>query len=225
MTTNPAPFSLPILEEMAGIVNDYRIASGKRKIRLLDPFAGSGRIHRLATPQIVTVGVELEPEWAEEHPSTEVGNALHLRFRKNSFDVIGTSCTYGNRMADHHVAKDGSERRSYRHNLGRMPSTDSSAILHWGTEYRKFHRAAWREADRVLRPGGLFVLNIANHWKTEVKGEDPVEQRVSEWHLTFFLNDLRYGLVEVKRVKTKKFTKGANRHRTDGELIIVMRKT
>lgn len=66
--------------------------------RVLDPFAGTGRIHRLARPDLETVGVEIEPEWAAQHPNTVVGDALHLPFPDESFDAICTSPTYGNRM-------------------------------------------------------------------------------------------------------------------------------
>ena len=100
-----------------------------------------------------TVGVELEPEWADLHPDTFVGNALALKFDDADFDAVVTSPTYGNRLADHHNAKDGSVRRSYTHDLGRQLQEDNSGAMHWGPKYRDFHRKAWIEAKRVIRPG------------------------------------------------------------------------
>jgi len=129
---------------------------------VLDPFAGTGRIHELG-PAWDTVGVEIEPEWAHLHPRTIVGNALALEFADATFDAICTSPTYGNRLADHHEARDGSVRRTYRHDLGRALHPENSGRMQWGESYRDFHERAWAEAVRVLRPGGLFVLNVKNH--------------------------------------------------------------
>ena len=44
--------------------------------KVLDPFAGTGKIHSLPFD---TVGVELEKEWAEMHEKTIVGDATDLR--------------------------------------------------------------------------------------------------------------------------------------------------
>ena len=132
--------------------------------RVLDPFAGTGRIHRLAElGDWETVGVELEPEWAAMHPDTIVGSALDLPFEDSTFDAIATSPAYGNRMADHHNARDDSPRHTYRHTLGRPLHPDNSGQLQWGERYCLFHLEAWAEAVRVLRPGGRFVLNVKDH--------------------------------------------------------------
>ena len=101
---HPATFSDPILAAIDAALGDAET--------VLHPFAGIGGIHRLNRS---TVGVELEPESAEQHPNTIVGNALDLPSPDDIFDAIATSPTYGNRMADHHDAKDGSTRHTYRH--------------------------------------------------------------------------------------------------------------
>lgn len=171
---HPARFNDRILRVIAEQVGPGR--------RVLDPFAGTGRIHELA--HVETVGIELEPEWAVMHPRTIVGNALSLPFRDGSFDTIATSPCYGNRYADHHNARDGSVRRSYTHDLrklvgdpARQLHPDNAGLLHWGPTYRNFHERAWRECVRVLRPGGSFVLNISDHVRRGVL------QPVTAWQL------------------------------------------
>jgi tRNA G10 N-methylase Trm11 len=194
------------------------------KLRVLDPFAGIGKIHDLAGEGITTVGVELEAEWAMQHPGTEVGDALNLRFRRNGFDVIATSPCYGNRMADHHNAQDGSHRRSYKHYLDRDPSPGSASVMHWGDAYREFHTNAVIECDRVLRPGGLVLWNISNHKKTINKGQPAVEQKVSEWYMALFLG-MGWLLQEIRPIKTPRYKYGENSEtRTEFEFIIAMRK-
>lgn len=158
---HPAPFSLPVLDAIEPILEHEAFVQGKKKLRVLDPFAGIGRIHDLPHN---TVGVELEPEWAQCHKDTEVGDATKLRFRANSYDAVVTSPCYGNRMSDHHENKDSckkcegwghwfeqfdykakwyrivcdackgtglSHRRSYKHYLGRDLSPNNAGELLW----------------------------------------------------------------------------------------------
>lgn len=204
---HPAVFSDPILTVIAA-----EIPEGAR---VLDPFAGTGKIHRVNHAE--TVGVELEPEWAAMHPKTEQGNALALRFDDESFDVIATSPTYGNRFADHHNAKDGSTRRSYTHDLGRALHEDNSGAMQWGHAYRAFHAKAWAEALRVLRPGGLFILNCKDH----VRGGRV--QRVTAWHLDV-LQMLGLRLVWTKDVPVLGMRYGDNRERVDHETVALLEK-
>lgn len=154
-----------------------RMVTGAR--RLLDPMAGTGRIFRLRDLGVTAAihAIELEPEWAAWHPETTVGNALALPFEDGFFDAVLTSCTYGNRMADHHEATDGSRRNTYRHALGRALHPENSGALQWGADYRAFHVAAWAEVRRVLAPGGVFVLNIKDHIRRGAV------VAVTEWHI------------------------------------------
>lgn len=163
-TTFPAPYSANVLRFIAN--------SGMLPLRgvLLDPFAGTGRVHDLASATLRTVGVEIEPEWAAMHPSTLVGNALALDFADESFDVVVTSPVYGNRMSDSHNAKDESLRRSYTHDLRRLTGDperklhpeNSGTLYAWQKEYWRFHVRAWAEVRRVLKPKGVFLLNVSD---------------------------------------------------------------
>ncbi|HKX71384.1 MAG TPA: ParB N-terminal domain-containing protein [Acidimicrobiales bacterium] len=167
--SHPARFSLALLPIFAEALppDQYKV--------VLDPFAGTGRIHELEN---TTVGVEIEPEWAELHPDTQVGSALDLPFADGDFDAVCTSPCYGNRLADAHDAADGSVRRSYTHDLGRKLNPDNAGALQWGPRYRDFHEQAWEEVWRILRPGGRFVLNVKDH----IRGGE--RQPVAGWHVT-----------------------------------------
>lgn len=102
---HPATFSKTVLDRLREVLVDHVQLHGP--VRVLDPFAGTGGIHDLAQADTIeTVGVELQPEWASAHPDTQVGDATALPFPAGSFGGIVTSPCYGNRMADHHVAKD-----------------------------------------------------------------------------------------------------------------------
>lgn len=162
------------------------------------------------------------------------------------FDALVTSPCYGNRMADCHEAKDRcpacvppvghnpsldasggpckkckgtgfTPRITYRHKLGRMPSTGSAAILQWGGLYRDHHKRFLEAALEVLEPGALCVVNMKNHIR------DGVEQLVTEWWVnTLLVRGCQ--LVEVRRVPTPGMGYGANGSaRTECEFLIVVR--
>lgn len=193
---HPAPFSPEILAQV-----DRVLPSGSY---VLDPFAGIGLIHQLR-PRVKTIGIEIEPEWAAMSPFTFVGNALYLDdlFPAATFDAVATSVCYGNRMADSHDAKDESYRRTYKHVLGRDPHPDSAGTLQWGDGYRGFHFLAWRQAEWVLKDGGMLVLNVKDHVR------DHEVQKVSAWHVRTLQN---LGFYKVKHIKVpvRGFRQGEN---------------
>ena len=105
-------------------------------------------------------------------------------------------------------------RITYRHRLQRPLSPGSAAGLQWGPAYRHLHIAAWREALRVLRSGGLFVLNIKDH----VRGGKL--QRVPEWHVQT-LQALGARLYSARPIETPGMGFGANRDaRAEFELVV-----
>lgn len=203
---HPAKYSdclLPIFKEML---------VGCDKI--LDPFAGTGKLRNIFPNSIL---LEIEPEWAKLSNAI-VGDATQIPFNDNMFDAICTSPTYGNRMADHHEAKDTSQRNTYRHILGRPLSTNNSGKLQWGKDYKTLHIKAWKECFRVLKSGGLFCLNISNHIR---KG---IEIDVTGWHIETLIS-IGFSIIEHRKVETKRQRMGKNGNlRVQYESIVLFKK-
>lgn len=121
--------------------------------------------------------------------------------------------TYGNRMADHHDAKDDSKRITYRHKLGRPLHERNTGQMQWGGEYMLMHRLAWIEVWRVLTPGGWFVLNIRDHIR------DGKRVPVCDWHV-LTAKSIGFELRNEQEVKTRGMRFGANRDlRLDHEMV------
>jgi SAM-dependent methyltransferase len=159
---HPAKFSDILLPIFSKELQGYN--------KILDPFAGTGKL-RLVRPDAFLL--EIEPEWAMCSGAT-VGDALALPWKNGVFDAVCTSPTYGNRMADHftdHQKNKNYTRNTYRHALGRPLSANNSGRMQWGDNYRDFHKKAWVEVWRVLRPGGKFVLNVSDHIRKGVVQE------------------------------------------------------
>jgi tRNA G10 N-methylase Trm11 len=206
-TKHPAKYTdllLPVFKEMLnGCAN------------VLDPFAGTGKIHLLPYN---TTGLEIEKEWADMHEKTILGDATKMPFKDCSFDAICTSPTYGNRMADSHDAKDGSLRNTYTHKLGRKLSCNNSGKMQWGDEYKKLHIKAWNECYRVLKEDGIFILNFKNHIK------NGKEVDVFSWHVLELLK-IGFSIEKIKQVKTSGNGFGQNGNlRTGFEFVAMFMK-
>lgn len=215
---HPAPYSAEILEliEREKLLPETGI--------VIDPFAGVGRIHRLATDTRKTIGVEIESEWADAHPDTRVGDATKLPFGASCFDAACTSPCYGNRYSDHHRARDGSYRRSYTHDLRKLTGNEArqlhrnNAGRYKGNsdDYWRLHGAAWRELRRVLRPGAPFVLNVSDY----VANGYVVP--IVDSHAALLTLELDFVLVDRFEVKTRRMRRGANSAvRVDCEVVLV----
>lgn len=218
--SHPARFSDEVLAAIRELLAGA--APGKRHPRprpqVLDPFAGTGRIHELR-PDLDTFGIEIEPEWAALSEHTDVGDVLALPFDDEHFDAIATSPCFGNRLADAHAASDPERRRSYTHDLGRPLHPHNAGALQWGQRYRKFHLEAWDEAVRVLRPGGLFVLNIKDHTR------DGARQPVSSWHMRVLVEDRDLVLEDcIALAEIRHLRQGSNADARWAELVWLLRK-
>lgn len=191
---HPAKFSEDVIKTMAGMLPDG--------IRILDPFGGIGGIFDLNLWMNAEIeAIELEGEWAVQHPRTRLGNALALPFPDGWFDAVATSPTFGNRMADKLI--DQYKRVTYAAMLERPLHPDNSGAMQWGKDYREFHRAAWIEARRVLKPGGLLCLNMKDH----IRGG--IRQRVTLWHI-FCLMGIGFEPIKFERVTVRGMGYGQN---------------
>lgn len=212
---HPAKYTDSFLPLFAELLRGYD--------RVLDPLAGTcklGHIRELGYNGEIWCN-ELEPEWAMQAPYgtfVHIGDASRMPFESRFFDAICTSPTYGNRMADHHNARDGSKRNTYTHVLGRQLKPSNTGAMQWGKDYQLAHIHIWTECRRVLKPGGRFILNVKNHIR---KGE---VVPVTEWHIDT-LERLGFTLEEHRKIETPSLRYGANsKARLDYESIIVMRR-
>lgn len=178
-----------------------RMLDGRELV--LDPFAGTGKLRQVRPDAFL---LEIEPEWAAINNAI-VGDATNMPDEWTGFfDAICTSPTYGNRMADHfkdHQPHKKYQRNTYRHTLGRPLSENNSGRMQWGDKYRDFHERAWAECWRVLKPTGLFVLNISDHIRA---GE---RQPVTDWHIET-LEKLGFVVLEHVKVETPRQRYGQN---------------
>lgn len=210
---HPTKFSTPLFSVFAQYLEP--------EMRVLDPFAGVGGIFKLLDfePSLDITGIEIEKEWASQHPDIICGDArvIMSALPADYYDLIITSPTYGNRTADHHNAQDGSQRNTYTHVLGRTLTTGNSGAMHWGPAYRHLHRQVWKEVSRVLSLDGKFLLNIKNHIR------QGVEIEVAQWHKEA-LEDEGLSFVWQHVIPLHGNQYGANRDRTGEEYIMVFRK-
>lgn len=218
-TPHPATYSDGLLPWIA------RYLDGAEEV--LDVFGGVGKLGRVkhfgyAGRVVIN---ELEAEWAEQahaHGVDEVrvGDACALPASwSGRFPMVATSSTYGNRMADTYKGdKKGSKRITYTIYLGRDLTPGNAGAMQWGPKYRDLHVRAWQEVWRVLREGGLFVLNVSDHYRGKKL------RQVTRWHL-LTLQAMGFVLVDWRRVKTPRMGFGANgQNRAPYESLLVFVK-
>ena len=142
----------------------------KGRENVLDPMAGTGKIaeiRKFGYSGRITCN-DIEPEWqvGEKYQIDEwhFTDAANMDWAEDGqFDAICTSPTYGNRMADSFIARDGSKRVTYRHFLGHDLKAENTGHMHFGERSRDKHLAIWRECKRVLAHDGLLIVNVSNH--------------------------------------------------------------
>lgn len=213
---HPAKFTDSIVAAIAEIAQRYGIQW------LLDQFAGTCKIARIRDHGFTghIFANEMEKEWGVQglgEVVLSIGDAEHLPYPDDTFDGSATSVAYANRLADHHNAKDGSKRNTYKHSLGRDLTDGNTGMMQWGRYYCTKHKACYIELRRVLRNGGIFILNISDHIR---KGK---QIRVTLWH-RLCLASLGFELVEAKKISTPRLRYGANGDKRVGhESILVFR--
>lgn len=94
-------------------------------------------------------------------------------------------------------------RHTYRLYLGRELTDGNAGGLQWGDEYRQLHRQVWRECTKVLRPGGVLLLNISDHVR------DDLPQPVTMWHSTT-LTEYGFRLLAWTPIRTKRNKMGSD---------------
>lgn len=202
---HPAKFNVAFLPLFAGLLAHSEV--------VLDPMAGVGRIGRIKEYgwRGWVICNEIEPEWAEacrRAPGVDevhVGDAANMDWAADgSIPAVCTSPTYGNRMADHHNARDGSKRFTYRHTLGRRLHPENTGQMHFGLAYRQKHLAIWAEIRRVMSNRGLLILNISDFMRAGKVVP------VSDWHVQT-LESLGFRLKAHYMVRTQRLRVGANR--------------
>lgn len=133
--------------------------------------------------------------------------------------MVVTSPCYGNRFSDSHDARDGSERRSYTHDLGRKPSPGSASALPWGPRYWSFHADAYRAIRSVVQPGGLLLLNVSDFTR---QGE---QVHAVEWHLGATYGAGFEQAARPRWITTRRLRYGENRAaRADAECVLILRR-
>ncbi len=207
---HPARYSAALLPIMARYFD--------ANMRVLDPFGGVGGLAKLSSTGAHIIIGELEYTiLAQAQGKHRVNaNAIALPFADESFDAIATSPTYGNRMADTYT--DGSRRNTYTAAFGFTLHPQNSGILQWGNAYRLLHRTAWDEAIRVLKPRGIFLLNISDHIR------DGERIPVAQWHYDT-LKSLSLRHIATHDIATPRNRYGANHDkRVPCEFIYVFQK-
>ncbi len=216
MIKHPATYTNSFIPKFAelliGCDNVLDIFGGVGKLALIKEYGFTGKV----------ICNELEPEWAETSPYNvdewHIGDAANMAWAEsNSFDAICTSPTYGNRMADHHNAKDGSKRVTYKHFLGRDLNEANTGRMQWGDKYREKHLEIYKECARVLKDGGLMIVNVSDHIR---KGQ---VVNVVEWHKEALTN-FGMKLIDEIKIETPRMGFGQNaKSRVQHECILVFK--
>ena len=237
---HPAMFSRELIEPLAATIR------GRRKV--LDPFAGTGRIHTVAEAAGVprSTGIELEEEWAnlDAFPGPKrlqiAGDSLVVlpTFRAGTFDAVLTSPAYGNRMADKHEAKDSCKRCD---GAGVIGASECRICKGTGLSRRNTYRhrlgrplsennggglqwgTEYRDLHRAIWAASSRVLSPGGVFVVNCSNHIRLGQviDVCAWHKDVLL-ELGLSLVEVIEVETRRQRHGANHHlRVAGEQIIV----
>lgn len=214
MIKHPAVYSNDFIEIFASFLIN--------KKTVLDPFGGTGKIALIKNfgfngkvicnemePEFTSNGLYPVDEWYYE--DAEYLNILNI-------DAICTSPTYGNRMADHHNAKDNSKRITYTHYLGKQLKDGNTGKMQYGDTYKEKHKRIYLNLYNILNANGIFILNVSNHIR---KG---VEIDVISFHKDTLINT-GFSFIKEIKIETKRMRYGNNSEkRVKHESILVFEK-
>ena len=186
---------------------------------ILDPFAGTGKIAKIKKHGFNgrIICNEIEKEWTgcRDVDEWHVCDAEKMDYLcDKSIDAICTSPTYGNRMADHFESKDNSHRITYRHYLGKALNDENTGRMQWGDKYQEKHRRIFIEFKRVLKDGGILIINISDH----IRAGKIIP--VVRWYI-LELEKSGFSLLENLEIKTPRMKFGKNRRRVECENILI----
>ena len=215
MAKNPAKFTDSIIDVIASKISEW---GGQM---FLDPFGGSGKVASIKNLIQCEVHCnDIEKGWKEDYPVDKWYNqdAEFLDTNGILYDAIITSPTYGNRMADHHNAKDGSKRITYTHRYGEKLSEGNTGVMHFGKEYKLKHTNIFRHLIHLIHNNGLVMVNVSNFIR---RGE---EVDVVGWWKEM-LSSLGLVFVEEVLIDTPRMRFGANREkRVNKESLLIYKK-
>lgn len=173
--------------------------------------------------EVVVITSELEEEWASQGYGygvdfPMVSDSTCLPIKNNTIDFVITSPTYGNRMADSHIAKDSSVRNTYTHKLGRKLDDNNTGKMQWGENYRKIHSLVYSEVFRTLKQNGYLILNMKDHIRNGKR------VYVTDWHIQELKNK-GFRLLRHIKIQLKGNGFGANAHlRVSYESVLLFNK-
>jgi len=219
---------------------------------VLDPMAGTGKLGKVVSHAFLN---ELEPEWADQcraYPGATVtcGDARDLPYPDGFFAGVGTSPTYGNRMADHHSATEkcrACKCTGWEDPAARWTSSRSCPKCK-GVGHRTYVRNTYRHTlGRPLTPGNTGMLHFGDEYKTVTRAIYAECRRVLQpggafvlnvsdfirnkavfdatiWHVGT-MSDLGFDLEDERRIPTPRNRQGQNREaRVEFESVFLFRK-
>lgn len=202
---------------------------------VIDPFAGTGeRLAEIGELSRMNVyGIELTRQRIVRRDIVKVGDATKLAqyWRGGSWGGAVTSPMYGNGMCDYFVSTDDSVRNTVVHNLRAitgnpdltLPRGSTARWLFDTPEYRDLHLQAYRGLYRVLKRGGVLVLNTKNCGDRR-RGNSKASYAVTAGHIGMCL-EVGFEVVDTTKVPVNGLRHGANRERAvDWEDVTVLRK-
>ena len=198
-----------------------KLLKGRKAV--LDPMAGTGKLSLIRKYGFAgkVFCNDIENDWIDPKYGVAMWttcDAAALPYPDKHFDAICTSPTYGNRFADKYSPDATWTHMGYSHSLKRSLHPANTGQMQWGDDYRSKHEQIYRECVRVLRSGGLFIVNISNH----IRGGKEIF--AVEWHCETLIS-LGLTFLLDRTISTPRMCRGKNREaRVIHEHILVLEK-